>query len=73
MADPNNHRLKIVGVDNYGNESRPDLLVCENVRNGHLGKMMVDALNAYSGEHGAHFFKLVEPDYKLWGGMAEFV
>lgn len=65
--------MKIIGVDNFAREAVADFLVCENVRNDYVGKIMVDALNAHEGEHGGTWFKLVPADHKLWRGMEELV
>ncbi|MFC3206848.1 hypothetical protein [Aquamicrobium soli] len=65
--------MKIIGKDNFDRESVADILVCENVANEYLGELMVDALNAASGEGGARFYSLRPDDYKLWRGMEEVV
>jgi len=65
--------MKIVGVDNYARESVADDLICENVTNTYIGGVIVDALNKWSGEDGDRLYKLVANDYRLWGGMDEFI
>jgi hypothetical protein len=71
MADA---KLKIIGKDNFGRESVADFLVCDNVANDYVGKVMVGALNDKLGGESANcFFELVPADHKLWGGMAELV
>lgn len=65
--------MKIIAVDNFARESVADWLVCENVRNETVGKIMVDALNRENGIDGGDFYKLVSDDHKLWRGMEELI
>ncbi len=66
-------KQKIIGIDNFARESVADFLVCENVANDFVGKIMVDALNAYEGDHGTRHYRLVDADHRLWRGMEELV
>lgn len=60
-------------MDNYARDSVADILVCENVENEGFGKIIVDALNIDSGEHGSYFYRLVADDHRLSRGMEDLV
>ena len=65
--------MKIISKDNYARDSVADVLICDNVRNEYVGKLMVSAINLDAGDHGSRFYELVDDDYVLWGGMEEFI
>ena len=66
--------MKIIKVDNFNREEVADQLIAENV-NEYWGEQLVNALNYVNSSdfHNDAFFRLVEDDYKLWGGMSELV
>ena len=66
--------MKIIKVDNFNRAEVADQLIAENV-NEYWGEQLVNALNYVNSSdfHNDAFFKLVEDDHKLWGGMSELV
>jgi hypothetical protein len=57
--------MKIISVDNFGRDYKPDKLIAENV-NKRLGQIMVDALNdKLSGNEAQDHYRLVPDDHKL--------
>lgn len=67
--------MKIVGVDNYANESVADLLVAENISNRSFADVMCKALNdKYCiGEGAPRFYQVMEDNYILSRGMEDLV
>lgn len=58
--------MKIICINNFGNEAISDVLVASNVNN-YYGKIITDALNeSCSGDNSPYFYELVEDDYKLY-------
>ena len=66
--------MKIIKVDNFDREEVADELIAENV-NEYWGEKLVNALNYVNGSdpYNDDYFKLVEDDHELWGGMSELV
>lgn len=58
--------MKIICVDNFGDEAVSDVLVAIRV-NVDYGKIMTDVLNhSCSGDNSSYFYELVEDDYVLY-------
>jgi hypothetical protein len=59
--------MKIIGVDNFGRETKDDFLVEANVTKEY-GESKVKELNENEkeGDYSPNFFKLVEDDYVLY-------
>lgn len=58
--------MKIIREDNFGDENRSDVLVCDNV-NEYYGRFMVDFLiKQFSGSNSPDYFRLVKDDYVLY-------
>lgn len=65
--------MKIICTDNFGRESIAESVVAEHM-NQPYATFVCEALNKqFSGDTSSSFFKVVEDDYKPWGGMAELV
>ena len=64
---------KLILVDNYNRETIADVLVEENLTE----EIASEKANAYNDKNKnsdcCWFAKVVPDDYKLWGGMAEFI
>ena len=57
--------MKIIRVDNFNRDYRPDKIIAENV-DYFYGEFIVGKLNQqWTGVEADFFFKLVEDDYKL--------
>lgn len=57
--------MKIVVADNFNTETRPEVLVAENVHK-YWGPKIVEMLNEKEGPNSIYFHKLVPDDYKLY-------
>lgn len=62
---------KLVLVDSYNRETVADRLVEENL----TAEVATDKAKEYNenNPHSDWFAKVVPDDYKLWGGIAEFI
>ena len=58
--------MKIIKMNNFDDETVDDFLVCDNIKDKELGKIMLEALIAKCTIYSIHFYKLVEDDYKLY-------
>jgi hypothetical protein len=57
---------KIVAIDNFDRDYRPDRLVAENITSEAEAQVMVDALNErYGGDHVPDYYVVKSDDYKL--------
>lgn len=67
--------MKIIGTDNYARETIADFLVAENIKNKEFAELMCKALNEKycNNDYAITFYKVVEDDFKLSKGMADFV
>lgn len=65
--------MKIISVSNFDCETYRQWIVADNIRNDAMAKTMCDALCAQCNTHSPTYYRVVEDDYRLWRGMAEFV
>lgn len=57
--------MKIIRVDNFDRDNKPDKLVAENVDLFYADAMIKDLNDRYSGISSPYFFKLVSDSYEL--------
>lgn len=65
--------LKIIAIDNFDRESVADLLVADNVHENYANEIADFLQQRYGGNYAPRFYKVVDDDHKLWGGMADLV
>lgn len=67
--------MKIIGTDNYARETIADFLVAENIKNKEFAEIMCEALNKKYCNHdyAITFYKIVDDDFRLSNGMADFI
>lgn len=59
-------KWKIICSDNYDRDSVSDTLVCENINNEHIGKLLEDFLNNRTHKLADAFYRLVPQEHKLY-------
>lgn len=64
--------MKIVRISNHGDETFPEVLVCENVLDG-VAATMLTALQDEAGDDGPVWYTFKPDDYVLWRGMHDLV
>lgn len=57
--------MKIICVNNFGNESVSDKLVAENV-NEYYAEIIAAGLNSLEGDNSPNYYKAVEDNHKLY-------
>ncbi|RWX40807.1 hypothetical protein EHH54_10380 [Rhizobium leguminosarum] len=65
--------MKIISKDNFARENVADTLVAENVHDYYAKDIAEFLQSKHGGENASRYYEAVADDYKLWGGMAEFV
>lgn len=63
----------LVRTNNYNNEAVAEHFVAQHIPNRTEGLCMLLALRNSPQRSDSDWYKLVENDYQLWRGMAEFV
>lgn len=64
---PKKQEYKIVEVDNFGNESVDDVLICESIPDITIARFIADKLNEkLSGYSASKYYRVVEQEYELY-------
>lgn len=64
---------KLILVDNLNRETIADVLIEENLSDKEATQKADDYNSEHSNRNWDWFAKAVNDDYKLWGGIEEFI
>ena len=64
---------KLILVDNFNRETIADVLIEENLSDKEAAQKADDYNSEHRNRNWDWFAKAVNDDYKLWGGIEEFI
>jgi len=64
--------MKVIGTSNFADESVADFLVEDNL-SAEAAETLAKQKNTEGNDNSYYYYRTVEDDYRLWGGMSELV
>jgi hypothetical protein len=61
--------MKIIDTDNFGDDYPDEQVIADNIKDAHLGEIMLKALKGTVGPESPRYYRLVEDDYILLPGF----